>query len=680
MEMGTWLTFPIVFSVGLFLVLIQVPIIYWMHSRRYAQKLLVQAKRETQEVSQLSLNNPHPLLQISKAGNMIFANPQAFEKFPGIKERGVSHPILSGVETIIQSEDNNWPVKREIKFRDSVYHQTITPSLVKGDKAFIIYCYDITERKKYEEELKHSNIIAEEARISAEKAKQARGDFLANMSHELRTPMNGIIGLSDILTDSNLPKEQTELAEAVNSSARSLLILLNDILDFSKIEAGELAIESIPFNVRKLIDQIKNLQKPVAGQKGLKIHYNIDDKVPVMLIGDPARLQQILNNLMSNAIKFTAQGSVTLAVQGKKQTGDHYMLSFSVQDTGIGIPKDKQAVIFEKFQQADTSTARKYGGTGLGLSITKNLVQLMGGDIAIQSEEGKGSVFTVTILTKIMSAVDDTKDEKTKRNKQDSGMNIAARIMVVDDHPINRLYMRKTLAAMGFENFDEADSGDTAIKLFQKHDYDMILMDCQMPGMDGFETAQRIRTMETAENEPAIIAVTADAMKGAEEKCMSAGMDDYISKPVDKEKLYSMLCNWLPGDVQAYGQKAQEKNIGVSQSKGSKVMNWAQLFEFTEGDKKIEGEIIDIFLNNLQIDITELEKSYEKNNYEMWDSFAHKLFGACSHIGADAMAEICDKVHTLKPSQTERLTQIHRTILTEYKNLRSVLIERQAQR
>lgn len=638
-----------------------------------AARQLQKAKEEAREIAELPLSNPHPLIQISGEGKIIFANPAAFEKLPGLKSQALQHPVLEGLGAYMASGTT---ATREVMVGKTTYHQTITPTRAGTEEACIVYCYDITERKQYERELKQANINAEQARTEAEKANQARGDFLANMSHELRTPMNGIIGLSDILIDSALNPEHAELISAVNSSARNLLILLNDLLDFSKIEAGELTIETIPFNLYKIISQIEFLQNPLAVDKGLHFTVKIDPGVPHYVLSDPSRLQQILNNLISNALKFTEAGTVTLNVEAQKKDGDNMMIRITVSDTGIGIPQDKQTKVFAKFQQADSSTSRKYGGTGLGLAITKDLAMLMGGNITLESEEGKGSTFTVTLPVKSAQKPDEEKQSKVQK----AAINLKAAILVVDDHPINLLFMRKTLGRLGFESFDEATSGKQALEMFSKKPYELILMDCQMPEMDGFEASRKIREIEMADTEPTIIAVTADAMKGAEAKCIAAGMDDYISKPVDKHKLKTMLRKWLPaGDSDVQDEMQQDAAVhNPKAQKAPEVFDWSHMLDFTDGDKEAEQELIGIFLENLEEDIAKLETSFKAGSDEEWDEMAHKLCGACAHIGAKAMAKVCHQAQSITSDKKDKMEVLHPSILYEYKRVRDFLTARKA--
>lgn len=660
---------------------------FYMRSRRKlkdANTALYRMKQEVRDIAQLPLTNPYPLIQVTAQGRIMFLNPAAVHAFPDLQDNPRNHPVLFKVQDLT---DDARPGHREVVYNNLVYQQSVFLTQIGGQDSYIIYCYDITARKKYEHKLKCANEDAEKARVAAEKANQARGDFLANMSHELRTPMNGIIGLSDVLAEAEIKPAYRELAAAVNSSAKGLLILLNDILDFSKIEAGELTLEKIPFSIHDVVKQVVFLQKAVADNKGLSLKADIKDIVPAYMAGDPSRIQQILNNLISNALKFTKKGGVTIMVKGEMRGNKEFNLNLIVQDTGIGIPKEKQKAIFAKFQQADSATSREYGGTGLGLAITRDLAVLMGGDVALRSEPGKGTAFQITLPLQISKAPYRRGGEG---DAEINGLMVAgayrqdAKIMVVDDHPVNLLFMRQVLTKMGFEGFDEASSGKQALSLFESGMcYDLILMDCQMPEMDGFEAARRIRAVETLENEPVIIAVTADAMKGAEKKCLAAGMDDYISKPVDKEKLHILMAQWLPreiGEGEIEGAKMKE-TIDVKDTKRAilpEVFDWDVLYDFTQGDMDAQNQIIDIFIQSLDSDMAALEECYKAQNYEEWSVWVHKLFGACAHIGARALADICDVAQSVPVAELDKVQVYHKKIWAEYKRVYEALERKRA--
>ncbi len=636
---------------------------YFQRKLRKAGDVLRDAKREVMEISQLPVGNPQPLIQISQEGEIVFANPAALESFPDLKQLSLEHPVLQGLpDSVCVGEES----VQEVQWGDRYYQRTVALSRVQDNDTYIVYCYDITDRKAYELELQKARETAEKEKQAADHAKKARGDFLANMSHELRTPMNGIIGLSDILVDAGLKDDEHELIVAVNSSARNLLTLLNDILDFSKIEAGELTMESIPFALADVTRQVEVLQSQTAVRKNVALETIIESHVPPYVIGDPSRLQQVLNNLVGNALKFTDEGSVTVSIGGEQSGEGRFLLRIDVADTGIGIPADKQEAVFAKFQQADSSTSRKYGGTGLGLAITKDIITLMGGTVSLRSEEGKGSVFTVNLPAKISDAASVEREGKSGQAQGGLSVNKAAKIMVVDDHPVNLLYMRRILGKIGFENLDEASSGAQALTLFEANDYDLIFMDCQMPDMDGFETARQIRVLESAETEPAIIAVTADAMKGAEQKCLEAGMDDYISKPVNKRKLLSVLQQWVPGDDSIEQKSAAADSARIQENQ---FIDWAHLNEFTGGDKQTESDIIEIFLGSLDTDIQEMEKHFVGGDYKEWDNIVHKICGSSAHLGARDLSNICDRAQTETMGDKDKMAAFHARILDAYKNV-----------
>lgn len=638
---------------------------------RTAEQFLKRAKEEAEEIAKLPMNTPYPMLKISKSMHVLYANPAAMKCFPDIKDHNGAHDILINIPHII---DGTKTITQDVEFNGAIYQQTVLPVSKGSTHDFLIYCYDITKRKEYERALNKSYKETETARIQAEHANQARGDFLANMSHELRTPMNGIIGLSEILSDTNeLSTEHQSMAHAIHSSSCNLLILLNDILDFSKIEAGELGIEHIPVNIQNLAQHIIHLQNPIAQKKGLPLHLDVADHIPQVLISDPARLQQILNNLLSNALKFTEEGSVTLSVDGKKHNDSQFNLTLSVRDTGIGIPKDKQSQIFEKFKQADTSTARKFGGTGLGLAITKNLVSLMGGKISIESELHQGTNFTISLPLHIASTEEIIEDDQ--QEQQRTSFDPATRILVVDDHPVNLLFLSSLLQKFGFKDCDEASSGQEALKSCHAKEYDLILMDCQMPDMDGYETAQKMRTTEQQKKRktPAIIlAVTADATKGAKTRCLKAGMDGYIHKPVRREALFNLLSAHLQTTSNIQSLNHARPN-SAPKAPNDEILNQNILYEFTAGDAEIEAHILQIFIDNLRTDIADLHKNYLTKNHDEWDAWAHKIYGACAHIGATALAKACDQAQNIKADNTLKTKETHLVILAEYKRLHAFL-------
>ena len=650
--------------IAILVVMLAVVCFLYRRSLSRSRAALRLAKRETEEIVQLALNNPYPLIQLSAGGQILFANPIAMSRFPEIREDGLEHDILDGVLSLSQERS---VVTREVVVDDIVYAQTIARSGLGENMTVIVYCYDISDRKAYESMLQKSRELADQARQEAERANSARGEFLANMSHELRTPMNGIIGLSAMLAEANLANEEHELADAVNASARNLLIILNDVLDFSKIEAGELQIEAIDFDLVKTVQLIAKLQKPMAESKGLEFICEFDRDIPKYVVGDPARLQQVLNNLVSNALKFTHEGSVKIRVSGERDHDDIYYARIEVRDTGIGIPRDKQSKIFGKFQQGDSSTARKYGGTGLGLAITRNLVALMDGRIKLSSREGEGTIFSIHLPLQVSQKQAEADDSEPYA--QIVGLDLSARILIVDDHPVNLLFMRKMMRDLGFSKFETASSGHEALDLYDRDNPDLILLDCQMPEMDGFEVARRIREKQDSGAAPVIVAVTADAMKGAATKCREAGMDDYISKPVEKDKLVNILGQWLPGDF-VPTQTAQH------QTSQADIIDWKHLDEFTEGDKETENHVLGIFIESLSEDMDRLERSLAADDFHEWNAVVHKMYGACSHFGAGMMAQLCDKAQSLSQTDADNINAAHQQIQSEYVRIHDYLERR----
>ncbi len=465
--------------------------------------------------------------------------------------RRIARPIVDAAKASDRIAQGCLDIELQVRGTDEI------AMLNNSMNAMVSSLQALTDENKFsnqqlKQETFRANIMAEEANA----ANIAKSEFLANMSHEIRTPLNGVIGITDLLLDTDLNDTATKYAGIIKKSGESLLILINDILDFSKIEAGKLEMEEIDFDVRKVFADIATTMGFHTQKKGIEFISYVAPDIPLKMVGDPSRLGQVINNLVGNAVKFTEKGKISISCELDGKSAGKSILKISIVDTGIGIDQKAQTKLFEKFSQADGSTTRKYGGTGLGLSISQNLVHLMGGDVGVKSSLGKGSTFWFTVVLnnvenpQFMEAYSElVKPRGFIEDKNETNAEHLAkyRILIVEDNQVNRLVAEEILLNLGFKS-DVAVDGQNAISMIENTIYDLVFMDLQMPVMGGLEATQEIRRkkLDLVNGPLPIIALTANAMKGDRERCAAAGMDDYLTKPIRIEEIEAILKKWLP--------------------------------------------------------------------------------------------------------------------------------------
>lgn len=503
--------------------------------------------------------------------------------------------------------------------------------MLQGRKCTLSINYDITSLKESERALQEASKLAQESVMLKE-------TFLANMSHEIRTPMNAIIGFTELLLKRELNKKERDYVELIKASGENLLRIINDILDVSKIESGMMIFEENPISIKELFYSLQNMFLPRATDKGLLLSFEYPPDLPDTVIGDPTRLTQIIINLVGNALKFTEKGTVAATVKVLKEETEQYTIEFSVKDTGVGIPEDKLKYIFERFRQADSHTTRHYGGTGLGLSIAKQLIELQGGEIHVRSIDGIGSEFIFSLsFKKAQIAVEKNKKAPSKINVEELNK---LNILMVEDNPINIKFIQSLFEEHSI-HADIAINGKDAIEKFAQKKYDLVLMDIEMPEMNGYETTFIIR--DDYKSDVPIIAMTANAMAGEKDKCLKVGMNDYIAKPIKSDILFEKMY-----------KAAFEKDIDVKK----KYIDLEFLVTSMHGKKNAIRETIDIFIEQMPRDVLLIHGAVDKEDYLSIKHYAHKMKSAASLMGISKMQDTLSELEFLA-AEGKDMVKIH---------------------
>ena len=500
---------------------------------------------------------------------------------------------------------------------------------------------DTTAAHAFQNELAYAKEVAV-------RASQAKSEFLATMSHEIRTPMNAIIGLSHLCARTELNPRQRDYLTKIQSASEALLAIINDILDYSKIEAGKLNIENVQFALDKVLEGVLTVISPKVAEKGLSLTVERAPNLPGGFFGDPLRISQLLTNLLSNATKFTSKGDVRVKLGGEPLADERYRLEVSVTDSGIGMSEAQMAMLFQPFTQADASTSRRFGGTGLGLAICRQICNLMQGEISVRSVEGVGSTFTFHVPLKLGAPAhpapeaDDSKSDRRPLRAADVRLP-GVRILVVEDNPINQQVATELLQALGVET-TVAGSGEDALEILKRRAFDLILMDMQMPGKDGLQTTAEIRA-ELGDTSTPIVAMTANAMAGDRERCLEAGMNDHIAKPVDPDRLALTLAHWLERRVQTPAER-QQASAAVESAPPLAIAGLDVEFALGNlgGNAELYGELLDMFVEEHGGQAQAIAQAVANGNWKRVNALAHGLKGAAATLGALQVSEIAKRI------------------------------------
>lgn len=596
--------------------------------------------------------------------------------------RRIRNPLLK----ITQTFDHLIKGKTVDKIPYSQRHDEIG-QLAKAADIFrknTIRTQKLLERSEQQsEELQSKTIDLKQAVLKAQEASEAKGQFVASMSHEIRTPMNGVIGMLNLLLKEPLTKKQQRRAELAQSSAKSLLTLINDILDFSKIEAGKLEVEHVSFDIHALLDELTDSMRPETDDKGLSLNMILETGERTLVKGDPGRIRQILINLIGNAMKFTQQGSISINAR-LSPSEDNRALRFhcDVVDTGVGISAENQDKLFDSFTQADSSTTRHFGGTGLGLSIVRQLCQLMNGNVSVSSEEGKGSCFSFDIELGHASKKELSPSKQPPSTSEKSVTKVALekqhRILLVEDNAINQEVVKGALEGLDLE-LDVAWNGQEALAQLESYrgpPYELILMDCQMPVMDGYSAARAIRkfSSEHRYHDIPIVALTANAMLGDKENCLQAGMNDYLTKPIDQELLETCLSKWLGMTVTPSEPKVTEASTTNTNDENSEVWDKQAALVRVKNREERLAILIKMFIEGMPERIESLCDSIDQADSLEASKTAHQIKGVCANLSALELCELSEKLEQSgKENDIDKLRLILPTFMIAYQRTESLL-------
>ncbi len=658
-------------------------------------------------------NSPEGIFQSSLAGRFLTVN-QSMVKILGYNKVEDILKLNIG-EDVFKSRDDREKLVDELRKKGEVNNYRLT--LKKKDGSDVIVSLndkmlsdeeknqfyfegnirDITERviaeqqrKKAEDELRQEKIKSDRLAMEANESTMIKSQFLANMSHEIRTPMNGILGFLTLI-EKEAYKNKEEMKQFTNTarqSAESLLEILNDILDLSKIESGKMQLSEVDFSLNDVVEESISILAMRIKEKGLNIITDIADNTELLLRGDPVRIRQIFMNLISNAVKFTENGKITIALSTKRTNENSVIVNASVTDEGIGIPANKIAYLFQPFSQVDGSITRKFGGTGLGLAISKEFVNMMDGEIIAESTEGKGSKFSFFIkvkspiekswtgsnvrLKRVFNLQDNSKAKIIDNSDGIKEQRKKFKILLAEDNFINQKVATRILSDAGY-NTDPVNNGAEAFEAIKEKDYNLVLMDVQMPEVDGLMATQMVRKLEGEKSKVPIIAITAHALAGDKEKCIEAGMNDYLSKPIIADKMITMIDGFLFDRMQEINTKREEK------IEDKIIFNFDHLEKMCLGDKAFQKDLLESYFVDVRSRIAKIHEHIRINDSVKVAIEGHTIKGASYSVGAikagdEAFGIEISGKHSDLESAKERLTSLEKALVETEEAVKSLIV------